>query len=290
MPVLIDCHSHSWKLETMTGTFRAEMDKFLREAGKEGEYQVGAAEWDDHARGVAAVVDRAIVFGLQANHAGINVPNDYIADYVKQHPDKLAGFCSVDPSDPNAYRELQRSYHELGLKGLKVGPIYQDVHPHDRRFWPLYRACNELKMPIVFHQGSTTPRNIHLLIASPMLIEDIAIEFPDLQIQIAHMGHPFMTETIQVLRKQPNVVADVSCIWPRPWQFYNAVIQAQEYNVTDKLVFGSDFPFGTPQDGIDGLNGLNRQVEGTNLPRIRDDVLDAILHRNAERIYDHLWT
>ncbi len=287
--MLIDCHSHNWKLEHMSGTFKAEMDKFLREAGKEGEYQVGAGEWDDHWRTVMPQVDRAIVFGVQFNHAGVSVPNDYTAGYVNQHKDRLVGFCSVDPSDANAHAELLRSYHELGLKGLKVGPIYQNVHPHDRRFWPIYQACADLGMPIVFHQGSTTPRNIHLLICSPMLVEDVAIAYPNLRIQIAHMGHPFMTETIQVLRKQENVVADISSIWPRPWQFYNAIIQAQEYNVTSQLVFGSDFPFATPDDNRRALENLNAMVEGTNLPRVRDDVVDAILNRNAERVYGDLW-
>jgi len=144
-------------------------------------------------------------------------------------------------------------------------------------------------MAIVFHQGSTTPRSAPLSVNSPLFIEDIAIEFPELKIQIAHLGHPWYTETIQVLRKQPNVFADISSLWPRPWQFYNALILAQEYGVTSKIVYGTDFPFGTPQGTIGGLLGLNHMVEGTNLPRVREEVIEAILDKNAERIYGFLW-
>lgn len=287
--MIIDCHSHAWKPEFLTGQFRADMEKFLREAGKAGEGRVIGADWSDHHRVMDGVVDRVIVFGLQAGFSGINVPNDYIADYARQHAGRIVGFCSVDPRDPGARQELERSRSELGLKGLKLGPIYQDVHPHDRRFYPIYQRCAELGMPIIFHQGSTTPRQIRLAIASPLLIEDIAIEFPQLKMQIAHLGHPWMVDTIQVLRKQPNVYADISCLWPRPWQYYNALVLAQEYGVISQVVFGSDFPFGTPKETIDSLLELNRMVEGTNLPRIRDETIDAILYRNAERIYGFLW-
>jgi predicted TIM-barrel fold metal-dependent hydrolase len=287
--MIIDCHSHAWKAGFLTGQFRADMEKFLREAGKAGEGRVIGADWADHFRVMDGVVDRVIVFGLQASYSGINVPNDYIAEYARQHPGRIVGFCSVDPHDPRARQELERSRSELGLKGLKLGPIYQDVHPHDRRYYPIYQRCAELKMPIIFHQGSTTPRQIHLAIASPLLIEDIAIEFPELKMHIAHLGHPWMIETIQVLRKQPNVYADISSLWPRPWQYYNALVLAQEYGVISQIVFGSDFPFGTPRETIDSLLGLNRMVEGTNLPRIKDETVDAILYRNAERIYGFLW-
>jgi len=288
--MLIDCHSHVWKAEFLTGQFQEDMEKFVREAGKAAEGRVTNADRDRHARAMENLVDRAIVFGLQASFSGVSVPNDYVAEYAQLFPEKIVGFSSVDPLDPGARLELERSYYELGLKGLKLGPIYQNVHPHDRRFYPLYQRCAELNMPIVFHQSSTTPRSVRLAIASPLLIEDLAIEFPQLKIQIAHMGHPWYIETIQVLRKQPNVCADISSLWPRPWQFYNALILAQEYGVVPKLLFGTDFPFGTARESIDSLIGLNRMVEGTNLPQIREDTISAIIYGNAERIYGFLWS
>jgi hypothetical protein len=287
--VIIDTHSHAWKPEFMTGQFRADMEKFFREGNRAGADRVTGADWDDHQAAMRGVIDRVIVFGLRAEASGIMVPNDYIAEYARRHPGQVVGYCSVDPRDPNALAELERSHGELGLKGLKLGPIYQDVHPHDLRVRQLYRRCADLNMPVIFHQGSTTPRQIRLALASPLLIEDIAIEFPDLRLHIAHLGHPWMTETIQVLRKQPNVFSDISCLWPRPWQLYNALVLAQEYGVIGQIVFGSDFPFGTARETIASLQSLNHMVEGTNLPRIRDETVAAIIHHNAERIYGFLW-
>jgi predicted TIM-barrel fold metal-dependent hydrolase len=283
----IDTHSHIMEEKHLSGQFLEDMQRFLNEAG--ADYSVAAPPPGHMETVFKEGVEKATVFGLQASASGIIVPNDYIANYVAEFPDKLVGYCSIDPLDPNARREVERSYHELSLKGLKLGPIYQHVHPHDKRFYSVYQRCNELGMPLIFHQGSTTPRDAPLSVSSPLFIEDIAIEFPDMIIQIAHMGHPWYTETIQVLRKQRNVVADISSLWPRPWQFYNAMILAQEYGVTDQIVYGTDYPFGTPEDTLNGLMGLNKMVEGTNLPRVRDDVIESILDKNAERIYGFLW-
>lgn len=284
----IDCHSHVMEAEHLSGEFMQDMQRFLNEAGV-GNYSVAAPPPAQMQTVFRQGVEKAIVFGLQASASGINVPNDYVASYVAEFPDRLVGYCSVDPLDPDARRELERSHRELGLKGLKLGPIYQHVHPHDKRFYPLYQYCNEVRMPLLFHQGSTTPRSAPLRVSSPLFLEDIAIEFPNLKIQIAHMGHPWYTETIQVLRKQRNVIADISSLWPRPWQFYNAMILAQEYGVTDQIVYGTDFPFATPEDTINGFLGLNKMVEGTHLPRVRDDVIEAILDKNGERLLGFLW-
>jgi predicted TIM-barrel fold metal-dependent hydrolase len=273
--------------EHLSGEFVQDMRRFLKEAGVT--YSVVAPPGEHISAVFVGGVTKAIVFGLQAKASGIDVPNDYVASYAAEFPDKLIGYCAVDPTDPNARLEVERSYHELGLKGLKLGPIYQHVHPLDKRFYPVYQRCAELGMPIIFHQGSTTPRSAPLRVSSPLFIEDIAIEFPGLKMQIAHMGHPWYTETIQVLRKQPNVFADISSLWPRPWQFYNAMILAQEYGVTGQIVYGTDFPFGTPDDTLNGLFNLNKMVEGTHLPRVRDEVIEDILDRNADRIYGFLW-
>ena len=84
-----------------------------------------------------------------------------------------------------------------------------------------------------------------------------------------------------VVRKHPNVYADISGIWHRPWQGYEALIVCLEWGVTDKLLFGSDYPLWDPQKAIADLRQLNRYAEGTNLPRIPDEVFDEILNRDV---------
>ena len=96
------------------------------------------------------------------------------------------------------------------------------------------------------------------------------------------MAHPWQRDCAVVLRKHPNVYADVSGSgWVRPWQAWEAFILMMEWGVTDKLLFGSDFPFWTPGEGIAKMRRLNDQVEGTNLPRIPEDVIDSIINRDS---------
>ena len=115
----------------------------------------------------------------------------------------------------------------------------------------------------------------------PLSYDTVARAFPELKIVIAHMGHPFQRECAVVVRKQPNVFADVSGVWHRPWQGWEALVTMIEWGVADKLLFGSDYPIWTPQEGMEKIRRLNHQVEGTNLPRIPDDVIEGIFQRNS---------
>ena len=181
---------------------------------------------------------------------------------------------------PGALEEMARA-HELGLRGLKLGPIYQGFHPLDGRAFGVYAKAAELGLPILIHQGTTFPRLAPLKVANPLLLEDVALAFPQLQIVIAHMGHPWMAETIVLIRKHPNLYADISALHYRPWQFYNGLILALEYGVEDKLLFGSDWPFATPAETAAGLRSINRFTEGTALPRVPDDVIEQIIGRDS---------
>jgi predicted TIM-barrel fold metal-dependent hydrolase len=97
---------------------------------------------------------------------------------------------------------------------------------------------------------------------------------------MAHMGHPWYEECIVVTRKQPNVFCEVSAIFYRPWQYYNILVAAQEYNITDKIFFGTDFPFSRVTESVEGLLHINDQVEGTRLPRVSSETMDRILWSN----------
>jgi predicted TIM-barrel fold metal-dependent hydrolase len=72
--------------------------------------------------------------------------------------------------------------------------------------------------------------------------------------------------------------SDISALHYRPWQFYNALITAKEYGVLDKLLFGSDFPFTTPEASIDGLRSINHIAEGTNLPRLTTEEIERLIY------------
>jgi hypothetical protein len=233
--------------------------------------------FEEHWETLAPEVDRMVV--LDIARGGEN-QNDAIAAYAKAHPGRVVGFMSVDPMHPGAIEEMARA-HELGLRGLKLAPIYQGFHALEGRAFGVYAKAAELGLPILIHQGTTFPRLAPLKVANPLLLEDIALAFPQLQIVIAHMGHPWMAETIVLIRKHPNLYADISALHYRPWQYYNGLILALEYGVQDKLLFGSDWPFATPAETAAGLRSINRFTEATALPRVPDEVIEQIIGRDS---------
>ena len=269
--MLVDCHTHIWASPGhLSDEFVAEANALAR--GHPMDLHVPPERHWAAMRGV----NRVIVFGLRAFHSGLIVPNEYVAEYVNAHPEKLIGFAGVDPVVDDVRETLERAM-ELKLRGVKLGPIYQGIHPMDPRLLPVYEFCQRNGLPIMIHQGTTFPRKAPLKYALPILLEDVAIEYPDLKMVIAHLGHPWIEETIVLIRKQPNFYSDISALHYRPWQFYNALMTAKEYGVLDKLLFGSDFPFTTPEASIEGLRGVNRPVARTNLPRLAAEEIERII-------------
>jgi len=234
------------------------------------------AHWD-----AMAPVDKAIVFGFHSRHLGLVVPNDRIAQYVAKHPEKLIGFTCIDPHEPGYMEELERTLSMREFRGLKLAPIYQNYHPMDERMQPVYAYCEQRGIPILIHQGTTFPRRAPLKFSLPIQIEDVALAYPELRIVIAHLGHPWVEDTIVLIRKQPNVYSDLSALYYRPWQYYNAMVLAQEYGVMHKLFLGSDYPFTTPGDSIAALRNINHIIGDSGLPRVHEDRIEAIVHRDT---------
>lgn len=101
---------------------------------------------------------------------------------------------------------------------------------------------------------------------------------------LAHLGHPYEGEAVAVIRKHPHVYADISALHYRPFQLYHSLMLVQEYGVWDKLLFGSDYPFTSVTASLDGLRGLNAMLAGTSLPRLREDALEELIHRESLRL------
>jgi predicted TIM-barrel fold metal-dependent hydrolase len=202
-----------------------------------------------------------------------------VADYVARDPARLVGFGSVDPSSATAVDELERMKADLGLVGCKLAPIYQDVDPLGPEFLGVCEALERLGLPMLIHQGTTFARSSSLLRARPILLDEIALRFPELRIVIAHMGHPWFEEAIAVVRRHPHVYADVSALVSRRWLLYNALVQAVEYRVDRKLLFGTDFPFFTARETIDGLRSVTGEAFGQAMPVVDPDVVEAIIER-----------
>ncbi|GGM61881.1 amidohydrolase family protein [Dactylosporangium sucinum] len=224
---------------------------------------------------------RAILFGGKAALSGLWVDDRLIADAVAMAPDRLIGFLSLDPTQPGWEAELRHAHLDLGLAGVKLMPMYAGFDPGAPWLEPLWSYLETNGMPCLLHTGTTFVPQAPLEYARPALLDPVAIRHPELRLILAHLGHPYEPECIAVIRKHVNVYADVSALHYRPWSLYQALLKAQEYQVWDKLLFGSDYPFSSVRQTIDGLRALNTVTEGTALPRLDEQQIERMITRPA---------
>jgi hypothetical protein len=230
--------------------------------------------------------DRAIVFGLRAPYCGIVGNQELVASFVREHSDRFIGWCSVDPNDRDCIDQLVYCVNDLGLRGLKCAPIYQNWDPQDPKHLPFFKKVESLGIPVNIHQGTSFVRPGPLKYANPVQLEDIAVACPDLRMIISHMGHPWEAECVVLIRKHPNLYANVSALHYRPLRHYQAFITALEYGVEHKLIFGSDFPSATPEQVIAGLHKVNDVAQGTNFPKFPEDALHNIIYENWKQVLE----
>lgn len=274
MPI-IDCHTHAFEYP------KHITEAFHLEAAKARGYEMDmTVHWEDYKKHLEAV-DYSIVFGAKARYAGIYVPDDYIAEFIRNDPKKLIGFLCIDPNEEGYVEDYERGRDDLGFKGVKLLPMYANFSPCDPRLDEIYSRAERDGLPVLLHMGTTFIQKAPLKYARPAMLEEVALKYPDLKIIVAHMGHPWMEEAIVLVRKQANVYTDISALHYRPWQFYNGLIAAQEYTSTHKLLFGSDFPFTDAAKSMEGLRGINNQLEGTNLPRVSEETIEGLIHRDT---------
>jgi uncharacterized protein len=270
-----DIHAHVWDAR------QHFTEGLVKEADLARGYPLDLTVTFDRLMRDMAPMQKAVVFGLKARLTGYWVPDEFVADFVRRAPEKLIGFAAGDPTQPNCLEELRYAVETLDLRGVKLGPIYAGIDPRDARCEPVYRYCQERGLPVVFHVGTTFNRQAPLAVSRPWLWDEVAIKFPGLRMVLAHLGHPFCEECLVVIRKHPHVYADLSALYYRPWQFYHALVAAQEYRVIGKILFGSDYPFTTPADSIQGLRHVNRVVGQSGLPQVSEQAIEEILNRDA---------
>ena len=219
-------------------------------------------------------------FGANVSDSLTNV-NDTTAKIVSMRPNKIIGFMSVHPDDKSVLKEVNRCKIDLNLRGIKLGPNYQNFDPFGENAKLLYSIAESKNLPIIFHQGTVPIAKSPLKYSYPIYMDEIASSFPQLKIVMAHMGHPWQEDCIAVIRKHPNVYSDISAQFYRPWSAYNGFRLAFEWNVMDKLLFASDWPVTTPNETISFLNELPDFCNHHNLPMIPVEQLEGIKHRNS---------
>lgn len=236
----------------------------------------GPADVGEHTQVMAAAgVNRFALVGLQIHHIGMLVPNDYIGAHFAANRDRALGIGSVDPTQPDAAAELRRAVERWGLQGVKLSPPYQGFHPHSDEAYAVYRTAADLGIFMMFHQASVfVPNGFHEF-ASPSLLDKVARDFRGTKILLAHFGKPWMNECVELMMKNRNVYADVSTLNVKPWQLYTGLRLAIEGHVTDRLVFGSDFPSFEPRTAADQFLEISELKMPLPIPR---EVVEDILY------------
>jgi len=279
--MIIDVHSHFW--DAKQDLLPMVSEDINRAGGISTAIEMTP---ESHTAGTLDVgeggADAVVVFGLRARNTGFIVSNDRVAEFVNADRKRRIGFGSADPlHDPDPIGEIRRCTEELGMQGVKLGPCYQGVEPLHEKLLPIYDYSERNGLPVLFHQGTTFSRNAALKHANPVLLEDIAYKHPELRMIVAHLGHPWCGETVSLIRKQPHVYADISALYYRPYQFYQALKLAEEYGCDHKILFGTDYPMTTYASTIQGLKDLETYIERYNLPPLREGLIDGIIHRDS---------
>lgn len=225
-----------------------------------------------------AGIARSILFAVEAPI--VYASNEYVAALCSRHPDRFLGFASVDPRNPDAPGVLEQAVREMGLKGLKLHPPLQGFSPNDEAVFPVYEMALSLDIPVVFHVGTTPFGSLcRLAHANPVLIDDVAVRFPDLRIMLTHLGTLWHNEAFMVAEKNPNVFIDTAAYLDEIADILTPSLV--ERVGPGKFVFGTDYPMPSPgrphrmRDFVGCLTGL--ELPTNVLKGIFEDNIEALL-------------
>ena len=224
----------------------------------------------------------AVVFTVDAatatGHPALS--SEELADRAAAYPDVLIPFGSVDPlTGEAAVRRARHLITEHSVRGFKFHPSLQAFSPDDRRYYPLYEVIEEAGLPAVFHTGQTGigaglpgGRGIKLRLSNPMLLDDVAADFPGMTVILAHPSVPWQDEAISIATHKANVYIDLSGWSPK--YFPPQLVRAASSYLQDKVLFGTDYPLLTPE----------RWLRDFELLEIKPEVRPKILKHNAARL------
>ena len=209
------------------------------------------------------------------------VSNDAVVEFAAANADIAMAFASLNPTrGPEAVREAKRLVAAGGIRGLKLHPPLQEFFPNDRLAYPLYEVFAEARLPVLFHTGhsgigSGMPGGggIRLKYGHPMPIDDVAVDFPDMPIIMAHPSFPWQDEAISVCLHKPQVYIDLSGWSPK--YFSSTLVQYANTLLKHKVLFGSDYPLLTPDRWLSEFEKIG----------IKDEVRPLILKENAVKLF-----
>jgi predicted TIM-barrel fold metal-dependent hydrolase len=275
--IAIDTHVH---LEPEDGSGAA--DRAAREYfGDSG----AARDWNGLAEYYRSRKIGCVVFPVAERLTGKpQISNERVAEFAAAHADIMIAFASIDPTrGAAAVEEAKRLVTAGGIRGLKLHPPLQQFFPNDRIAYPLYEVFAEAKLPVLFHTGHSGigagmpgGGGVRLKYGNPMPIDDVAVDFPELKIILAHPSFPWQEEAISVCLHKPTVYIDLSGWSPK--YFPPILIQYANTLLKHKMLFGSDYPLITPDRWMADFAKID----------IRPEVRPLILKENAVQFFGGL--
>jgi predicted TIM-barrel fold metal-dependent hydrolase len=276
--VAIDMHTHAWKsalrVDDAPTESQAAMGRYFR-------YQPQHQTVPEMAEMYRKLKMAFVVFTVDGEKgASRKITSEEIAELAHQHADVAIPFASINPHrGAEGVRAAKRLISEYKVKGFKFHPSVQEFFPSDRMAYPLYEAIAEACLPALFHTGQTGVGagtrgggGIRLKYSNPLLLDDVAADFPDMPIILAHPSFPWQEEALSVATHKPQVYIDLSGWSPK--YFPPILVQYANTLLKDKILFGSDYPVISPERWM---------AEFDKLP-IKPEVRPLILKMNAAKL------
>lgn len=276
----IDIHTHveidGCGHRSMDDELMAASEKYFK-SGEERTPTIQTIAQHYRERNMAAVVF-TVDAGAATGHAANSV--EEIAEVAAENNDVLIPFGSVDPwQGKAAVKRIHTLVDEYGVKGFKFHPSMQGFEPHDRQFYPLYEAIAEAGVPALFHTGQTGigaglpgGHGIKLRYSDPMLLDDVAADFPELTIVMAHPAVPWVDAQISSATHKSNMYIDLSGWSPK--YFPPQLVRAANSMLRSKVLFGSDFP----------VIQVDRWMKDFETLEVKPEVKPLIFKENAMRV------
>ena len=275
--VAIDVHTHAWKSALAVDDAPTESQEAM---GRYFRYQPQHSTVPEMAEMYRKLRMAFVVFTVDSLRQKRKITNEEIAELAHKHSDVAIPFASINPHrGKEGVAAAKRLIEDYKVKGFKFHPSEQDFFPNDRMAYPLYEAIAEAKLPALFHTGQTgvgagTPGGggIRLKYSNPMLLDDVAADFPDMPIVLAHPSFPWQEEALSVATHKPQVYIDLSGWSPK--YFPPILVQYANTLLKDKILFGSDYPIMAPERWM---------ADFDKLP-IKPEVRPLILKQNAAKL------
>jgi uncharacterized protein len=274
----IDVHVHPPTKEFLIDSGGGHVEAAAKKFGHTIELRTFEQMLDEYTR---CGVEKLVLFAWDAETTSHmpRVTNEFVATAAHRFPERIVGFASVDPHKKSAVKDLEYAIRELGLAGLKFHPQVQAFEPNDPAYYPLYSKCVELGVPVTFHTGSTYwgaglagGGSVKLRFSDPMLLDDVAADFPELKLIMAHPGWPWQDEQLAIATHKSNVYIDLSGWSPK--YFQPLLITYMTKMIPQKFLFGTDYPMLSPQRWLLDFEGLGMSSE----------IKSMILRENAKKL------